>query len=38
MANARAGLDDFEDSIENLDLRPGDKIAKDLKRLPPGGK
>lgn len=38
MANGGAGLDDYEDSIENLDLRPGDKVAKDLKRLPPAGK
>jgi hypothetical protein len=35
MANRGAGLDDYEDSIENLDLRAGDKISKDLKRLTP---
>jgi hypothetical protein len=38
MANGGAGLDDYEDSIENLDLRAGDRIAKDLKLLPPAGK
>jgi hypothetical protein len=38
MANRGAGMDDYEDSIENLDLRAGDKITKDLKQRPPGGK
>jgi hypothetical protein len=38
MANRGAGLDDYEESIENLDLRVGDKITRDLKRLPPAGR
>jgi len=38
MANRGAGLEDYEEGTENLDLRAGDKITRDLKRLPPAGK